>query len=163
MGILDTARLAFIREVFIDRLISEDDLAEQYDEYLDEFGSIKIGYIQLWPSEVLKKMDPIAYNEGLRDYMSGMEEVLTELYANDETYDDINNAWYKLLDAPEGFEWAEVAMPPEVAKIDEYAGVRVYEHPEKGDESPLIVAIGDKAWLTDEFDKNSIFYALEVM
>jgi hypothetical protein len=47
-------------------------------------------------------------------------------------------------------------------KIDEYAGVCVYEHPEKGDESPLIVAIGDKAWLTDEFDKNSIFYALEV-
>lgn len=163
MKSIDKARLEFIREVFLDRLISEDDLEEQYDEFLDEFGSIKIGVIQLWPSEVLKKMDPIAYREGLLDFMAGMEEVLTGLYANSETYDNIYNAWDKLVDAPEGFGWAEVAMPPEVAKIDEYAGVHVYEHPEKGDESPLIVAIGDKAWLTDEFDKNGIFYALEVM
>jgi hypothetical protein len=163
MKSIDKARLEFIREVFLDRLISEDDLAEQYDEFLDEFGSIKIGVIQLWPSEVLKKMDPIAYNVGLHDYMSGMEEVLTGLYANAETYDEIYNAWDKLVDEPDSLGWAEVAMPPEVAKVGEYAGVHVYEHPEKGDESPLIVAIGDKAWLTDEFDKNSIFYALEVM
>ena len=46
----------------------EPDLAEQYDEFLDGFGEIKIGDITLWPSEVLKKMDPIAYNEGLRDF-----------------------------------------------------------------------------------------------
>ncbi len=42
---------------------------EAYDEFLDEDGPIKIGVIQLWPSEVLKKMDPIAYNVGLQDYM----------------------------------------------------------------------------------------------
>jgi hypothetical protein len=43
---------------------------EAYDEFLDEGGPIKIGVIQLRPSEVLKKMDPIAYNVGLHDYMS---------------------------------------------------------------------------------------------
>ena len=152
----------FIRDIFIDRLISERDLAEQYDEFLDDFGEIKIGVIKLWPSDVLKKMAPIAYNEGLRDFSSGLEEVLNDLYANDETLDDIDHAWDKLLRTPDQFGWAEVAMPPEVAKIDECAGVHVYEHPEKGDESPLIVVIGDKAWLTDEFDKMGVFYALEV-
>ena len=164
MSDLNKAWLEFIREVFLDRLVSEDDLAEQYDEIIDSSeGRIKIGIIKLWPSEILKKMDPIAYREGLLDYMSDMVEVLTGLYANPETYDEIYNAWDKLVDAPEGFGWTEVAMPPEAAKLGECGGVRVYEHPEKGDESPLIVAIGDKAWLTDEFEKNGIFYALEVM
>ncbi len=162
MKSIDKARLEFIRDIFIDRLISERDLAEQYDEFLDELNEIKIGVIKLWPSEVLKKMDPIAYNEGLRDYMSGMEEVLLNLYANDETLDDIDHAWNKLLRTPDQFEWAEVAMPPLVALIESRAGVSVYEHPEKGDEAPLIVVIEGKAYQTDEFDKMGVFYALEV-
>ena len=45
-----------------------DDLADQFDECLDEAGSIKVAGCTFYPSQILKKCDPIGYRCGLNDY-----------------------------------------------------------------------------------------------
>lgn len=40
---------------------------EQYDEMLDEEGPIHIGSLKFDRSQILKELDPIAYNCGLSD------------------------------------------------------------------------------------------------
>jgi len=48
--------------------ISEDELEESFDDALDQQGEIKIGSLTFYPSQVLRKCDPIAYNIGLDEY-----------------------------------------------------------------------------------------------
>ena len=45
-----------------------DDLADQFDEYLDEAGSIEVAGCTFYPSQILKKCDPIGYRCGLNDF-----------------------------------------------------------------------------------------------
>ena len=45
-----------------------DDLADQFDECLDEAGSIEVAGCTFYPSQVLKECDPIAYRCGLNDF-----------------------------------------------------------------------------------------------
>ena len=45
-----------------------DDLADQFDECLDEAGSIKVAGCTFYPSQLLKECDPIAYRCGLNDF-----------------------------------------------------------------------------------------------
>ena len=53
----------------------EQALRERYDEMLDEtYPPIKIGYGEYPASDVLKAVDPIAYEVGLSDYESYEEE-----------------------------------------------------------------------------------------
>lgn len=40
---------------------------EQYDEMLDEQGDVHIGSLTFSPSEIIKKLDPIAYRCGFND------------------------------------------------------------------------------------------------
>jgi hypothetical protein len=47
---------------------------ERYDEFLDEiYPEIKIGILTYSVSQVLKKVDPIAYREGLNDFEDMLE------------------------------------------------------------------------------------------
>ena len=45
-----------------------DDLQDQFDECLDEAGSIKVAGCTFYPSQILKACDPIAYRCGLNDF-----------------------------------------------------------------------------------------------
>jgi len=49
-------------------VITEEQLADMFDEALDEAGEIQIGTLSYTPSQVLKSTDPIAYRIGLSDY-----------------------------------------------------------------------------------------------
>ena len=52
--------------------------ADFYDELLNEFGEIKIGSLTFMPSDVIKKCDPIAYDQGLLDFEDMMLRNLEE-------------------------------------------------------------------------------------
>lgn len=45
-----------------------DDFADQFDEMLDEAGSIAVAGCTFYPSQILKECDPVAYRCGLNDY-----------------------------------------------------------------------------------------------
>jgi len=44
--------------------LTEERAYKMYDEMLDEQGTIKIGSLKFYPSFILQKCDPIAYNVG---------------------------------------------------------------------------------------------------
>jgi hypothetical protein len=45
-----------------------------YNDLLNEAGIFTIGTLEFLPSDILKALDPIAYNEGLLDFESYMME-----------------------------------------------------------------------------------------
>ena len=45
-----------------------------YDDLLNEFGEIKIGSMTFMPADIVKKCDPIAYDQGLLDFEDYMLE-----------------------------------------------------------------------------------------
>lgn len=47
-------------------------LWDAYDDSLNEMGDIEIGCLSYSPSEVLKRVDPIAYNCGYDDWLDGI-------------------------------------------------------------------------------------------
>ena len=49
-------------------------IAEYYDELLDEQGAFEIGIYKFFPSEILKKCDPVAYHQGLLDFEDYLKE-----------------------------------------------------------------------------------------
>ena len=54
--------------------ITYDELVQQYDEALDEQGIITIGTLEYYPSNVLEKVDPIAYSVGLSEYYDSLSD-----------------------------------------------------------------------------------------
>ena len=58
-----------------------DDLQDQFDECLDEAGSIKVAGCTFYPSQILKACDPIAYRCSLNDFAdSEFDKEETEEY-----------------------------------------------------------------------------------
>ena len=56
-------------------ILSEREAMESFDSMLDDcMEPIRMGYLEFLPSEVLKKMDPIAYREDFLNYVNGMAE-----------------------------------------------------------------------------------------
>jgi hypothetical protein len=45
-----------------------------YDEILNERGTFTIGTLEFLPSDILKTLDPIAYEQGLLDFEDMMLE-----------------------------------------------------------------------------------------
>lgn len=45
-----------------------EDFADQFDDLLDESGTVDAGGYSFYPSRILKELDPIAYSCGLNDY-----------------------------------------------------------------------------------------------
>jgi hypothetical protein len=62
--------------------LDSDDYEEQFDEFLDEQGEVKIGSLGYYPSEILKKCDPIAYSCGLNEFVDSIDIEDTEEYKN---------------------------------------------------------------------------------
>lgn len=48
--------------------IAFGDAQDSYDEVLDSYGEVKIGYLVFMPSTIVKELDPIAYRVGFDDY-----------------------------------------------------------------------------------------------
>lgn len=48
--------------------IAFGDAQDSYDEVLDSYGEVKIGYLTFMPSTIVKELDPIAYRVGFDDY-----------------------------------------------------------------------------------------------
>ena len=47
-----------------------DEVENSYDDFIDEsYEEVKIGYCTFYASDILKKLDPIAYNCGVDDYV----------------------------------------------------------------------------------------------
>ena len=59
---------------------------ERFDEMLDESGPVIVGGIEFSPSDILKEMDPIAYDVGFNDYMDSMDIDTDEL--SDSEYNE---------------------------------------------------------------------------
>lgn len=52
---------------------------ELFDQYLDEnTGAFRIAGVHLFPSQILKTCDPIAYRVALADYIDDLHEYLDE-------------------------------------------------------------------------------------
>ena len=45
-----------------------DDFADQFDDMLDESGTVEAGGYSFYPSRILKELDPVAYSCSLNDY-----------------------------------------------------------------------------------------------
>lgn len=55
--------------------VSQEKLEELYEDLIDQsYDQIKIGYITLYPSRVLKECDPIAYRVGFNDWADNLED-----------------------------------------------------------------------------------------
>ena len=69
--------------------LDPDDVADQFDESLDEsIQEIEIGCLTYSPSHVLKKMDPTAYRCGLIDFIDSLDVEDSEQYK--ELQDEID-------------------------------------------------------------------------
>jgi len=56
-------------------LYTETELEQQFDEMLDEcYPVVKIGYMEFYPSQILKNCDPIAYQISVSEYEDGLED-----------------------------------------------------------------------------------------
>jgi hypothetical protein len=54
---------------------SEYSARGQYNDLLDEvYPMVKIGYSEFYPSEVMRSMDPIAYEEGFTEYCDSLAD-----------------------------------------------------------------------------------------
>ena len=50
-----------------------------YDDLLNDcYGEIKLGNLVFSPAEIIKRLDPIAYHQGLLDFEDTMLENVTE-------------------------------------------------------------------------------------
>lgn len=61
-------------------VISESEAEERYDEMLDCDGTVSVGGLEFYPSNILEKCDPIAYRCGFSDFTDSLldDHVLVE-------------------------------------------------------------------------------------
>jgi hypothetical protein len=62
--------------------ISQEELAERFDEVLDEAGEVKVSGYTFNPSKVLKECDPTAYRCELANFASMLEDCGFEITGN---------------------------------------------------------------------------------
>lgn len=55
--------------------LDPDDYEDQFDDELDESGTVKAGGYSFYPSQILKELDPVAYRCGLNDYADSVFDV----------------------------------------------------------------------------------------
>ncbi len=59
------------------KYLSEEAAYKEYDEYLDEGGTVMAGGLPFSPSRILKELDEVAYDEGFANWCDA-EGVSTE-------------------------------------------------------------------------------------
>ena len=60
---------------------------DAYNQMLDESGPVVIGGLDFYPSDILREMDPIAYDTGFNDYMDACD-IDTDDLDEDSDFDD---------------------------------------------------------------------------
>ena len=53
--------------------LDPDDYVTQFDEMLDESGTVEAGGYSFYPSRILKELDPIAYSCSLNDFVDSLD------------------------------------------------------------------------------------------
>ena len=53
--------------------LDPDDFAGQFDELLDESGTVEAGGYSFYPSRILKELDPTAYRCSLNDFVDSFD------------------------------------------------------------------------------------------
>ena len=54
---------------------SESNARSHYNDLLDDiYPTVKFGYSEFYPSEVMRQMDPTAYEEGFTEYCDSMAD-----------------------------------------------------------------------------------------
>ena len=75
------ANIAQIKDLIDSIENKDDDRVEQYNDFLDEVGTVKIGGLTYSASRVLEEVDPTAYSFGYDDYF---DDELSELHSERE-------------------------------------------------------------------------------
>jgi hypothetical protein len=73
------------------QLLSEREAEQSFEEMLDEcHDTLKIGYLEFSPSEVLRRLDPVAYREEFILYCDNLAEdgIYVEDYTDDQMEED---------------------------------------------------------------------------
>lgn len=53
--------------------LDPDDFADQFDDMLDESGTVEAGGYSFYPSRILKELDPVAYSCSLNDFVDSLD------------------------------------------------------------------------------------------
>ena len=53
--------------------LDPDDFADQFDDMLDESGTVEAGGYSFYPSRILKELDPVAYRCSLNDFVDSLD------------------------------------------------------------------------------------------
>lgn len=53
--------------------LDPDDFADQFDDMLDESGTVEAGGYSFYPSRILKELDPTAYRCSLNDFVDSLD------------------------------------------------------------------------------------------
>jgi len=64
-------------------LLTETQAYETYDESLDCEGTVTVAGLEMYPSNILEKCDPIAYNCGFSDHLDYLVSDNDYLYEGD--------------------------------------------------------------------------------
>ena len=75
----------------------------RYDDMLNESGPIVIGGIEFYPSDILKEMDPIAYDTNFNDYMDSIGVDTDDFLETDADYDESMDGDFDSAMASAGF------------------------------------------------------------
>ena len=75
----------------------------RYDDMLNESGPVVIGGIEFYPSDILKEMDPIAYDTNFNDYMDSIGVDTDDFLETDADYDESMDGDFDSAMASAGF------------------------------------------------------------
>lgn len=72
--------------------IDPDDYTEQYDDFLNEEGTVRVAGLEFDPAQIVKELDPTAYRCGLVDYVDGIEKSDVKEYQElEEELEELEN------------------------------------------------------------------------
>jgi hypothetical protein len=77
-------------------------LEELYRELLDESGAVEIGGLSFMPSDIIEKLDPVAFRCGVNDYADSL--------INDTITDEIDGNYYDLREAQDVVDEVEAEL-----------------------------------------------------
>ena len=60
--------------------LDPDDYAQEFRDFLDEEGTVKIGSLEFYPSQIVEELDPTSFRCGLNDYLDSIDKTETQEY-----------------------------------------------------------------------------------
>ena len=78
------------------------DLEQLYRDVLDESGAVEVGGLSFMPSDIVEKLDPVAFRCGVNDYADSL--------INDTITDEIDGQYYDLREA-QAVSYTHLTLP----------------------------------------------------